>query len=161
MGFWTGLKRALFGWERYENLNDFIFNVKTIDEAYDYAKQHFVYEPDKSPKDEWQLPPLAFKSLQTKNSAGDCDDYATVFGAFCSAKGIPYHLLAIWRKGEGHAVCVAEKDNRYLILDNFFRGLWRYASMQDVCREVYSDYTEARYVDFDPKLNKYVIGRKV
>jgi predicted transglutaminase-like cysteine proteinase len=153
--------RFLFGFKRYDNLNDYISSLETVTEAIDYAKQHFTYEPDTKPSDEWQLPDVAFKALQSPNTGSDCDDYAVVFHAFCQAKGIPSWLVAVWRKGDGHAICVAEINQMLVILDNFYRPMWRYASIVDVCKEVYSDAIKANYVIYDNKCQKYVYGEKI
>ena len=155
---WTGFRRSLFGWEKFKTLDDFILNCNTIDDAFEYGREHFEWEEDVKPVDEWQEPHKAFLALQTEETPSDCDDFATVFHAFLIAKGVQAKCVYVARPikyKEAHAIVVYPKSGKYQYIDNFFRPRFEFKSIKDICKDVFSDATYACYVNWDGKAYKY------
>lgn len=149
---WKGFRRALFGWEKFKTLEDFILNCETIDDAFQYGREHFEWEEDHKPVDEWQEPHKAFLALQSKNTPSDCDDFAPVFWSFLLSKGIEARCVYVSRPKqykEAHAIVVFKRHGKWEYIDNFFRPRWSFKSVYDICKDVFSDASYACYVDWD------------
>jgi predicted transglutaminase-like cysteine proteinase len=161
MSFWTNLRRFFCGWEKFETLDEMVENVHTINDLIDYAKQHFTYEKDVMPSDEWMEPRKAFLALQSPNTPADCEDFATVFDFWFKAKGVKSTLLAVWNATEGHAVCVYEEDDWTFYLDNWFRPRIRFASIQQVCFDISPDAKSAKIAKWSPQQKRFVYTETV
>jgi len=158
---WIGFRRVLFGWEKFDSLEQFIASTSSINDMLDYAKQHFTWEEDRIAEDEWQEPNKAFLNLQSRNTPADCDDFTTVFNAWFQAKGYASWMIAVWNATEGHAVCVYSEGDYLYYADNFFRPRIRFNTIQQICFDIYPDAKIAKYARWSSQQKRYVYTENI
>jgi hypothetical protein len=67
----------------------------------------------------------------------------------------------VWNATEGHAVCVYEEDDWTFYLDNWFRPRIRFASIQQVCFDIYPDAKSAKIAKWSPQQKRFVYTETV
>lgn len=103
----------------------------------------------KSDWEVWGVPDYWQTSEETLELRScDCEDMAVLFYDILMAKKIPAVILAVYKQGEGHAVCIYKyNDNLYLADTGRNIRLDKNASVQDICQYIYKDWRIYRLYD--------------
>jgi hypothetical protein len=115
--------------------------IRSIDDYAKWLQENIRYERDKG-GDIWALPE---ETLERKY--GDCEDYAFLNAAVLHVLGYHPKVLSVWcarilmgRLIPNHAICVFEKDGRYLYFDNEKLKVTDASSMEEFAKYISASY---------------------
>lgn len=97
-------------WHDYKTVEEMAIYCDTPDKLVTWARGHIT--TDKFKKYEW---PDIYQVLWTQE--GDCKAYAVLYYAVLKSQGYTPHIICVWEKEKGHAVCVCRIDGDYCVLD--------------------------------------------
>lgn len=156
MGFWEGLKIAIFGLPRANTIQELRDRDYTPQQLKDYAITHWTYKRDGSIREDWLPPDVAFSRLQKEGD--DCDGWAVVFWYVLSKRYLA-KLIYVTNGEEAHAACIYQESGKWFYLDNIRRVLYPFKLISDLISDIYSNATYCRYYDW--KKDKFVPGEIV
>ena len=160
--FWINLRRFFLGPEKFKTLNELReYAAGDPWKLAEYARYHWGNVSIGVDKENWQHPEDAFNEFshyQPIHDSLNCDDYAVIYD-YCLDGYKTKHLIYIVSKIGAHAICVFADGNEWRYLSNQRVMPYRFKTIADICRDVYSHPTMAFFKVWNGK--KYVFGEKI
>ena len=125
-------------------------NIRSIESYVQWLQGHIEYRVDEA-LDTWSFPE---ETLERKY--GDCEDYAFLNAAVLRVLGYQPKVLAIGmlRVAMGrflgsHAICVFEKDGKYLWFDNGTLKKTKASSLDEFAKYIFAEYDCSNLSEID------------
>jgi len=118
-------------------------NIRSLREYSVWLKEHVEYRQD-GRQDKW------LSSQETlKRKYGDCEDYAFLNAAVLKVLGYRPRVLAVGDREKSHAICVFEKDGKYMWFDNAELNDTDAFSLREFAEYIFSNFKGSLISEMD------------